>query len=295
MASTYSPLLRVELIGIGDQANTWGLINNTNLGTVLEQAIAGTAVIDVTIANQTLSQEDGTSDQARCMIIRAIGTPGTSRNIVAPKLSKMYIVSNESNANVVFKGSDTTGVTLSSGTRTILIYNGTDFVTLSSAIVDIVSGTTGTLTVPRGGTGTANGSITGTTALTFTAGGSDEDVSLIPSGSGSAKDNKGKLRAIPQSGAAKTTGYTLLAGDTGQFIQVGSGGSITIPDGVFSAGDTVGIANNTSGTVSITCSITTAYLAGVDVGQASLTLATRGIATVLFLSGTSCIVTGNVS
>lgn len=295
MASTYSPLLRVELIGIGDQANTWGLINNTNLGTVLEQAIAGTAVIDVTIANQTLSQEDGTSDQARCMIIRAIGTPGTSRNIVAPKLSKMYIVSNESNANIVFKGSDTTGVTLSSGTRTILIYNGTDFVTLSSAIVDIVSGTTGTLTTGRGGTGTTNGSITGTTALTFTAGGSDEDVSLIPSGSGAAKDNKGKLRAIPQSGAAKTTGYTLLAGDTGQFIQVGSGGSITIPDGVFSAGDTVGIANNTSGTVSITCSITTAYLAGVDVGQASLTLATRGIATVLFLSGTSCIVTGNVS
>jgi hypothetical protein len=295
MASTYSPLLRVELIGIGDQANTWGLINNTNLGTVLEQAIAGTAVINVTISNQTLSQEDGTSDQARCMIIRAIGTPGASRDIVAPKLSKMYIVSNESNAEIIFKGSDTTGVTLSSGTRTILIYNGTDFVTLSSAIVDIVSGTTGTLTVPRGGTGTTNGSITGTTALTFTAGGSDEDVSLIPSGSGSAKDNKGKLRAIPQSGAAKTTGYTLLAGDTGQFIQVGSGGSITIPDGVFSAGDTVGIANNTSGTVSITCSITTAYLAGVDVGQASLTLATRGIATVLFLSGTSCIVTGNVS
>jgi hypothetical protein len=295
MASTYSPLLRVELVGIGDQSNTWGLTNNTNLGTVLEQAIAGTAVVDVTLANQTLSVEDGTADQSRCMIIRAIGTPGTTRNIVAPKLSKVYVVINESNSAIVLKGSDTTGVTLSSGTRSIIVYNGTDFVSLSSAIVDIVSGTTGTLTVARGGTGTTDGSITGTSALTFTAGGSDEDVSLIPSGAGSAKDNKGKLRAIPQSGAAKTTSYTLLAGDTGQFIQVGSGGSVTIPDGVFSAGDTVGIANNTSGTVTITCSITTAYLAGVDVSQASLTLATRGIATVLFLSGTSCIVTGNVS
>jgi hypothetical protein len=295
MASTYSPLLRVELIGIGDQANTWGLINNTNLGTVLEQAIAGTAVINVTISNQTLSQEDGTSDQARCMIIRAIGTPGASRDIVAPKLSKMYIVSNESNAEIIFKGSDTTGVTLSSGTRTILIYNGTDFVTLSSAIVDIVSGTTGTLTLARGGTGTITGSITGTGALTFTAGGSDQDVSLVPSGSGAAKDNIGKLRAIPQSGTAKTTSYTLQASDTGQFIQVGSGGSITIPDGVFSAGDTVAIANNTASGVTLTCSITTAYIAGTDVDQASMTLATRGVATVLFLSGTACIVTGTVS
>lgn len=295
MASTYSPLLRVELIGIGDQANTWGLINNTNLGTVLEQAIAGTAVVDVTISNQTLTEADGTADQARCMIIRAIGTPGTSRNVVAPKLSKVYIVSNESNANIVFKGSDTTGVTLSPGTRTILIYNGTDFVTLTSAIVDIVSGTTGTLTASRGGTGTTNGSITGTTALTFTAGGSDEDVSLIPSGSGSAKDNKGKLRAIPQSGAAKTTDYTLLAGDTGQFIQVGSGGSVTIPNAVFSSGDTVGVVNNTGGTVALTFNVTDAYLSGVNTVRASMTLAPRGIATILFVTGTSCIVTGNVS
>lgn len=295
MASTYSPLLRVELIGVGDQSNTWGTTNNTNLGTVLEQAIAGTAIVDVTLANQTLTVEDGTSDQSRCMIIRAIGTPGATRNIVAPKLSKVYVVSNESDGSVVIKGSDTTGITLSSGTRSIVIYDGTDFVALSSAIVDIVSGTTGTLTVARGGTGTVNGSITGTSALTFTAGGSNQDVSLIPSGTGSAKDNLGKLRALPFSGSAKTTSYTLVAGDTGQFIQVDSGGSVTIPNAVFSAGDTVGIANNTGGNITITCSITTAYIAGINVDKASVTLATRGVATVLFLSGTSCIITGNVS
>jgi hypothetical protein len=293
--SSYSPLLRVELIGIGDQSNTWGLTNNTNLGTVLEQAIAGTAIVDVTLSNVTLSQEDGTADQARCMIVRAIGTPGVSRNVVAPKLSKMYVVSNESNGDIVFKGSDTTGVTLSPGTRTILIYNGTDFTSLSAAIVDIVSGTTGTLTVARGGTGTVNGSITGTGALTFTAGGSDQDVSVIPSGTGFAKDNLGKLRAIPQSGAAKTTSYTLQTSDTGRFVEVGSGGSVTIPDAVFSAGDTVAIANNTSGNVTITCSIDTAYVAGNNTDRASVTLATRGVATVLFLSGTSCIITGSVS
>jgi hypothetical protein len=295
MASTYSPLLRVELIGIGDQANTWGLINNTNLGTVLEQAIAGTAVIDVTISNQTLSQEDGTSDQARCMIIRAIGTPGTSRNIVAPKLSKVYVVINGSNADIVFKGSDTTGVTIASGLRSILVYNGTDFVTLSSSITDIISGTSGTLTVPRGGTGTVDGSITGTSALTFTAGGSNQDVSLIPSGAGFAKDNKGKLRAIPISGVEKTASYTLQASDTGQFVQVGAGGSITINNSVFSTGDTVAITNNTNSNVTFTTNIDNAYISGLTTNYASMVLAPRGVATVLFLSANTCVVTGTVT
>jgi len=295
MASTYSPLLRVELIGVGDQSNTWGLTNNTNLGTVLEQAIAGTATIDVTLANQTLTEADGAADEARCMILRIVGTPGVSRNVVAPKLSKVYVVLNESDSNVVLKGSDTAGFTISTGTRSILVYNGTDFVSLSSTIIDIVSGTTGTLTTNRGGTGTVNGSITGTGALTFTAGGANEDVSLIPSGAGFSKDNRGKLRAIPQTGSAKTTGYTLATADTGQFVQIGVGGSVTIPDGVFSAGDTVAVVNNTSSGVTVTCTIDTAYISGTDVNQPTVTLAPRGIATILFLSGTICFITGNVS
>lgn len=295
MASTYSPLLRVELIGVGDQSNTWGFTNNTNLGTVLEQAIAGTAVVDVTLANQTLSVEDGTADQSRCMIIRAIGTPGTTRNIVAPKLSKVYVVINESNGSVVLKGSDTTGVTLGSGLRGIFVYNGTDFVSLSSSIIDIITGTTGTLTVARGGTGTTDGSITGTSALTFTAGGSNQDVSIIPSGTGFAKDNIGKLRAIPLSGVEKTASYTLQASDTGKFVQVGTGGSITINNSVFSTGDTVAITNNTNSTVTFTTSIDNAYISGLTTNYATMVLAPRGVATVLFLSANTCVVTGTVT
>ena len=40
------------------------------------------------------------------------------------------------------------------------------------------------VTVPHGGTGTANGSITGTDTLTFAAGGTDKNVALTPSGAG---------------------------------------------------------------------------------------------------------------
>ena len=103
------------------------------------------------------------------------------------------------------------------------------------------------------------------------------------------------FRNIPQSGSDKTTSYQLAVGDVGKFVGVGASGSITIPDATFAAGDVVSIFNNTSGNVTITCTITTAYIAGTDADKASVTLATRGVATILFLSGTVCVINGNVS
>lgn len=103
------------------------------------------------------------------------------------------------------------------------------------------------------------------------------------------------FRNVPQSGSAKTTSYSLAVGDVGKFIEVGASGSITIPDATFAAGDVVSIFNNTSGNVTITCTITTAYIAGTDADKATVTLATRGVATILFLSGTVCVISGNVS
>ena len=103
------------------------------------------------------------------------------------------------------------------------------------------------------------------------------------------------FRNVPQSGSAKTANYDLVVGDVGKFIEVGASGAITIPDATFAAGDVVSIFNNTSGNVTITCTITTAYIAGTDVDKASVTLATRGVATILFLSGTVCVINGNVS
>jgi hypothetical protein len=103
------------------------------------------------------------------------------------------------------------------------------------------------------------------------------------------------FRNVPQSGSAKTANYDLVVGDVGKFIEVGASGAITIPDATFAAGDIVSIFNNTSGNITITCTITTAYIAGTDSDKASVTLATRGVATILFLSGTVCVISGNVS
>jgi len=101
-------------------------------------------------------------------------------------------------------------------------------------------------------------------------------------------------RDLPAVGT-KTSSYTLAVGDVGKYVQVGASGSITIPDATFAEGDAISIFNNTSGNITITCSITTAYIAGTDTDKSTMTLATRGVATVLFISGTVCVVTGNVS
>jgi len=101
-------------------------------------------------------------------------------------------------------------------------------------------------------------------------------------------------RDLPAVGT-KTSSYSLAVGDVGKYVQVGTSGSITIPDATFTEGDAISIFNNTSGNITITCSITTAYIAGTDTDKSTMTLATRGVATVLFISGTVCVVVGNVS
>ena len=100
---------------------------------------------------------------------------------------------------------------------------------------------------------------------------------------------------VPSVGADKTSSYTLVAGDSGKYVSVGSGGSITVNNSVHSQGDTVTIYNNTTGNITITLNITTAYIAGTNTDVNSVTLATRGIVTILFHSSSVAVLTGNVS
>jgi hypothetical protein len=135
------------------------------------------------------------------------------------------------------------------------------------------------------------GNASGTGTLTLTSPNTDADRTLnIP-------DNSGTIgfAGVPRSGSAKTGAYTLLVTDVGQMIEVGSGGSITIPDATFATGDIVSIFNNTSGSITITCAITTAYISGVDADAASVSLLTRGVCSVLFVSDTVCVITGSVT
>lgn len=89
-----------------------------------------------------------------------------------------------------------------------------------------------------------------------------------------------------------TSGKTLATSDVGKMVV--ATGTITIPNSTFSAGDIVTVFNNTASDLTLTCSIGTAYIAGIDTDEASITVSTRGFATIFFISGTICVVTGNV-
>ena len=104
---------------------------------------------------------------------------------------------------------------------------------------------------------------------------------------GSVSDDKGNLRSIiPNS---QGSAYTLVAADAGKFIL--ASGTITVPNGVFSGGDAVTIVNNTGSDLTITKTITTMYNAA-DGTSDNRTLATRGVATILFSTNTVAYISG---
>jgi hypothetical protein len=186
MPSTYSPSLRLELIGPGEQAGTWNTTTNTNLGTLLDQAIAGYTTVSVTSANQAFTALDGAADESRNAVIELTTTTTAAFAVYAPPQEKTYIIYNNTayvatvyNSTVL--GNTTaagTGVTVAAGSKLVLFTNGTNFLTLTVAAPggngDVVGpasatgnnlvafdGTSGklikqaaTVTIAQGGTGT---------------------------------------------------------------------------------------------------------------------------------------------
>lgn len=140
MPSTYSNRLRLELIATGEQSGTWGDTTNTNLGTLLDQAIAGVATITMSDANYTLTTADGATDEARQAVIVLTGTLSASRNVICPDKQKVYIVKNSTTGgfSIVFKTSAGTGVTVANGITVIVYCDGTNvnLVTAPGSTVD---------------------------------------------------------------------------------------------------------------------------------------------------------------
>jgi hypothetical protein len=103
------------------------------------------------------------------------------------------------------------------------------------------------------------------------------------------------INTIPSSGADKTTAYTLTTDDVGNFVSVGSGGSITLPASVFSAGDVVTLYNDTGGDIAVNCSAVTSYVVGINTNITSALLSTRGLCTVMFVAPAKCILGGTIT
>jgi hypothetical protein len=315
----------------GTLSGTWGDTVNYGITDYVDIAIAGTLSFAgdgaITLANTTGSSSGNaiTTTTAQYMVIRVTGTLTTAKVITGPSYSKLYMVDNAATGSTVtFKAAGQSGVSIAVNEKCFVYYNGTDYIKITSI------GATGILSPVNGGTGIANNAastltISGNFATTLTVSGTT-GVTLPTTGTlatlaGSETLSNKTLTApalgtpasgvlssctvdgtnkvgylnIPNSGA-KTTSYTLAIGDVGKFIELGTGGDVVVPASVFAAGDAISIFNNTGSSISCTCSaVTTVYKGGTDADISSFSVTTRGVATILFITATVAVVTGNLA
>jgi hypothetical protein len=154
--STYSPSLRIQLITTGDQAGVWGDTTNTNLGTLIESAIAGYTSVSVTTANQALTANDGIPDESRNMVLALTTTTTAAFAVYAPPAEKTYIVYNASAYAATIYNSTVLGNTTAAGTgalipagKTLAIWSdGTNFDFQNDNL--LLTTPTGSLVTPAG-------------------------------------------------------------------------------------------------------------------------------------------------
>ena len=151
--TNFSPLLGLALPTTGDLSGTWGTTVNTAITSLIDSAVAGTTTLS-TDADVTLTTTNGASNQARSAVILWTASNGaTTRTATVPAQSKAYVVVNAGTGSVIIKGSGTVspynGVTVISGEKCLVAWNGSDFVKISSTTI---SNLTGVLPTANGGT-----------------------------------------------------------------------------------------------------------------------------------------------
>lgn len=197
MASTYSPILRTELIGAGDQSGTWGTTSNNNFQYVFESAIAGYQTVTITpvASNQVLTYVNGptATPSATQAIFAALklntGTVSAAFNLFAPPVSKLFVIWNNTSFSATIYNSTIIGNTTAAGTgATIpagytaqiwsdgtsfylmtLTNNGGQYIPNNLAVNGLLSANSATLSSPlpigSGGSGSATATGTGNNVL----------------------------------------------------------------------------------------------------------------------------------
>lgn len=214
--STYSPILRTELIGAGEQPGTWGSTTNSNFQYIFESAIAGYQAVTVTPTsnNQVLTYVNGPSaspalNQSIYAVLKLnAGTLGANFNMFAPPVSKTYIIWNNTSYTATFYNSTAIGNTTAAGSGVIIPAGAKAQIWSDGTNFWGVDSTTGNLTVAGNLAVSGNLAVTGTTTLTgvatFTAA---PVMSALTASSAVATDASKNLVSVTNTG----TGSNVLA------------------------------------------------------------------------------------
>jgi len=207
MASTYSTDLRLELIGSGEQSGVWGSTTNLNLGSLVEQAIAGVETISITSANQALTAFYGAVDQSRNAVL--VLSSGAAANVYVPPVSKVYVVRNTGSFAITMYNSTVlgnttaagTGLTVSAGSTVSMFTDGSSFYAAG---------------FPAGGTTTGTGNLVFSASPTLTG------VPLAPTANVGTNTTQ-----------IATTAFVLANGIPSGVITLWSGSIVSVPSGWF--------------------------------------------------------------
>jgi hypothetical protein len=144
MTTAYTSLLGLALPVTGELSGTWGDTVNNSITSLLDTSVAGTTNVSAD-SNVTLTTTTGASNQARQAILLFSGARTAIRTVTAPAQSKIYTVINATTggyAVTLVGAGPTTGVTIANGARTVVAWNGSDFVEVSSPSSIILPGGT---------------------------------------------------------------------------------------------------------------------------------------------------------
>lgn len=288
-AYTVKTLGTTDFVAVGAAASAIGVGSVTTtvltVASVSSGAFAvGTYVTGTGISSGTYITSFGTGSggAGTYNLNQAVGSPTGSITVTGQPIPGTPFV-----ATGVGSGSGT--ATLADFIGTLPVANGGTGTATSTGSGSVVLATSPSLTTPTLTSARVPGSSTGYTTIASANTGATNYTVTLPT-----ENFTVGFRNIPPVGT-QTGAYTLTVNDVGKYVQIGSGGSVVIPNNVFSEGDVVSVFNNTSSNATITCSISTAYISGLNTVKTSMTLVTRGVATILFISGTLCVVSGLVS
>ena len=216
MASTYSPDLRIELIGSGEQAGTWGNTTNTNLGTLVEDAIAGAVTVAVAATPRALTALNGAVDESRQATLTLTTTLTAAFTVLAPPVTKQYVIFNNTayiatigNATVLNGTTPTGGATVDiPAGRVMAVWSDGTNIAQQNTHLNSPSFTTPALGTPSSGvitnlTGTASININGTVGATTPAAAS---VTVLTASADSAFTSTGAVQLSSGTTGQRPTG-----------------------------------------------------------------------------------------
>lgn len=283
MANTYSSSLRLIIQQDGTNQGTWGGYTNTNIASLIEQAITGVGAITVSgSSDHTLTVTNGASDEARNAVLNVTGTLTGAINVICPTAAKTYIVKNGTTGGyaVTLKTSAGTGVSVPNGSTMQLYCDGTDVVNSISYIngtstnaTNLTGGSAGSIPYQTSA-GTTSQLAAGTNGYVLTMSGGLPTWGALPS-AGVSSFSAGTTGLTPNtatSGAVTLAGTLAVAnGGTGETTATGTGSVVKADSPTFTGTPTAPTAGTGTNTTQVA---TTAFVnnqiasvGGLGVGQ----------------------------